>query len=1325
MSRDAGQSEFAGFMILSKLGQGGMGTVYRARDPQLDRIVALKVMNPGVASAESAARFQREIQVLSRLRHPNIIRLFAAGRHKNRLYFSMDYIEGKPLSRLIKEAETFRDRMELVPHVATIARALHYAHEHGIIHRDIKPSNVIVTESGEPFITDFGLAKELDAAQTITLPGAAIGTAAYISPEQAEGDQERIGPRTDVYALGAILYEVLSGRRPFDGPTPAAVLQKAVREEPVRPRKLNRRIGLDLETVCLKCLEKDPRHRYQSAEALAEDFECALGGMRIAARRTVILGRLARRDLRHVAVYGFCLTIAVVACLAYWQRRGRFSKIPRPAAHAMMPPKEHSIEKGVQGERDQISDHDDSRVRQALKRARKKIPLRASVPIITTHTCPNDVTCIAASNEDIWWGTWSGAFRLNPDTGRRAFYPMEGGVNAVAHNGQGEWWFALKRGEVVSFNGEQWTSYAENEEFPSTIVSTLAIDRGGRLWLGSPSGLSRFDGNAWTTYTRGKELLHDGVYAMDVDANSLFWIGSFKGASCYDGNSWEHYTAADGLVKSPVTAITTDTEERRWFGTRGRGVSCFDGEIWRSYSKEKDGLVSNYVTALAADLEGRIWLGTSRRGVSCFDEGAWRTYFGEEALAGSVVSAIAVDPKGRVWFGTDRGVSCFYDGSWKSYEVEDGLGANRIVTIAVDGRERKWFGTELGLSRLDGKMWQHYTTQDGLPGDHITSIAFDGEGKTWCRTSRKRLLDDRLTGGICSFDDKTWRTYPLQDTLNNHNVDAVAADELGRTWLGTRGGGAWCIDGDRRTAYTRTQGLASNVVSAVCVDRTGRVWFGTTKGASCFDGEEWTNYSKEDGLAETHDYVNAIAVDNDGLMWFGTWDGVSCFNGRTWQRFAERSGFSRRRQAPTSVTEGVLPDNHVNAIAVDAQGRKWFGTRKGVACFDGRRWTRYREDDGLVDDHVNAIAIGSDGRAWFGTRGGVSCFDGERWKSYTKNDGLASGYVNAIGIEPEGKVWLGTGRGVSCIDGESWVTYTAEDGLASEAVSAIAVDSRGRKWFGTGVQFGRVNAPDDGVACLDGNNWRSYTGWKEALPRFVSGDQVGHIIGPVAVDAAGRKWLAVANEVLCLDGEIWHAYESWRSALEEYVLRKGVRSRIGSTVVADAEGRKWLGANPGVLCFDGDEWIRFTEKDGLLGSKVERLWIDNDDRCWCQTDQGLFCYAGNTWKEYQDWQEALEDCDPEFGVWEVLSRTSVIDAEGRIWAGGPGRGISCFDGDMKRTWTSDHYLAGDKVTALTVDLNDSIWVGTTTGVSHIVLVEDNAADGLPSGVTSPAGEAQN
>jgi WD40 repeat protein/tRNA A-37 threonylcarbamoyl transferase component Bud32 len=277
-------SQFGDYEILGELGRGGMGVVYKARQRSLKRLVALKTVLAGqLADPEQVKRFQREAQAVARLEHPNIVPIYAVGRHNGLHYFSMKLIEGHSLSR---DLPRYRGRYKATARlVARVARAVHFAHQRGILHRDLKPANILLDERKQPHVTDFGLAKRLDASGSLSADGDVIGTASYMAPEQAAARDRRLTPAADVYSLGAILYELLTGRPPFEGATVVETLWQVLDREPQPPRRLNHAVPRDLETICLRCLDKRPPRRYTSAAALAHDLERWAQGLPIQARR--------------------------------------------------------------------------------------------------------------------------------------------------------------------------------------------------------------------------------------------------------------------------------------------------------------------------------------------------------------------------------------------------------------------------------------------------------------------------------------------------------------------------------------------------------------------------------------------------------------------------------------------------------------------------------------------------------------------------------------------------------------------------------------------------------------------------------------------------------------------------------------------------------------------------------------------------------------------------------------------------------------------------------------------------------------------------------
>ena len=323
--------EVPGYEIVGELGRGGMGVVYNARHQKLNRTVALKmILSGGHAAQEDLVRFLAEAETVAGLQHPNLVQLYEFGEHGNLPYFTLEYVAGGSLQAKLREGPLLPKDAACI--IEQLARGMHYAHQHGVVHRDLKPANILLADSGQqtagsnasdlpaagcrlpavPKITDFGLVKHVEAGEGLTSTGAIMGTPQYMAPEQASGEGKRVGPAADIYALGAILYECLTGRPPFQAPTTMDTLLQVVASEPVPPRRLQPNLPRDLETICLNCLHKEPHKRYASAEALAEDLRRFRAGEPIRARPVGQFERAAKWVKRHPAVSGLSAVVVLV-----------------------------------------------------------------------------------------------------------------------------------------------------------------------------------------------------------------------------------------------------------------------------------------------------------------------------------------------------------------------------------------------------------------------------------------------------------------------------------------------------------------------------------------------------------------------------------------------------------------------------------------------------------------------------------------------------------------------------------------------------------------------------------------------------------------------------------------------------------------------------------------------------------------------------------------------------------------------------------------------------------------------------------------------------
>jgi serine/threonine protein kinase/cytochrome c-type biogenesis protein CcmH/NrfG len=309
--------DFGDYELLEEIGRGGQGVVYRARQKSLNRTVALKVIGLGHWATEAhLKRFRREAEAAARLEHPGIVPIHEVGERDGSCYFSMKFIEGGQLDEVVRRTPmSIRQAAELI---AKVARTVHYAHEHGILHRDIKPGNILVDQKGEPHLTDFGLARLVETESTVTRTKEVLGTPSYMAPEQAVGETAKLTSATDVYGLGAVFYQLLTGQPPFAGGTTYETVRLLLETEPRPPRLLNPKIDRDLSTICLKCLEKDPQRRYPAAAGLAEDLEHWLKHEPIRAKRSGFFTHTRKWVRRKPAIAALIASSLALAAAVGW-----------------------------------------------------------------------------------------------------------------------------------------------------------------------------------------------------------------------------------------------------------------------------------------------------------------------------------------------------------------------------------------------------------------------------------------------------------------------------------------------------------------------------------------------------------------------------------------------------------------------------------------------------------------------------------------------------------------------------------------------------------------------------------------------------------------------------------------------------------------------------------------------------------------------------------------------------------------------------------------------------------------------------------------------
>ena len=450
---------FGDYELLEEIARGGMGIIYRARQKSLGRIVAVKMLLFGDQSGkEQAQRFRAEAALAASLQHPNIVAIHEVSAHEGQPFFVMDFIEGQNLAKLSAECEMRNAEWlrRAAGYVKTVAEAIHYAHERGILHRDLKPSNVLIDRFDQPRVTDFGLAKRLHHDSELTLSGQVLGSPNYMPPEQAAAKRGLVGRRSDVYSLGAILYHLLTGRPPFVGETLTDTLQEVVNNEPVSPRLLNPSVPRDLETLCLKCLEKEPSRRYQTAQALAEDLDRFLKAEPIQARSVGPAGKVWRWCRRKPALAGLIVALHLVFALGLlgilwqWRRATVSESLTRQNLYAAdMNLAQQSFELGNLG-----------RARERLKAhwpKRGELDLRGFEWRYLWNQCQGDnfhtfsghsnvVSCVAFSpdGQTLASGSWDHSVKLWDVANRRLLATLP------AHSGRVAWLAFSRAGENLA-----------------------------------------------------------------------------------------------------------------------------------------------------------------------------------------------------------------------------------------------------------------------------------------------------------------------------------------------------------------------------------------------------------------------------------------------------------------------------------------------------------------------------------------------------------------------------------------------------------------------------------------------------------------------------------------------------------------------------------------------------------------------------------------------------------------------------------------------------------------------------------------------------------
>lgn len=948
------------YRIIGQIGQGGMATVYRAYHAAMDRDVAVKILPRQLAEEpEFLTRFQQEARTIARLEHVRILPVYDFGESDGLTYLVMRYLEAGTLKDLMKAGALAWAEVDRL--FTQLAEALQYAHAQGVIHRDLKPSNVLVDAERNLFLTDFGIAKLLEGGAQLTNTGALMGTPAYTSPEQAQGD--KVDQRTDIYSLGIILYEMTTGRVPFEADTPLAVVLKQISAPLPLPSVVVPNFPPAIERVLLKALAKEAADRFANVAEFLAAWKAALPTatpgpvgppVMSAAARPTVTGRpaeapapvktatpragLSPKVLAGLALAGLAVLggLAVVMVLPTLMRPNAAASLTPTAAPRM----------DTAG----FTWQSWTSLNRVLALAARGTELYAAGPgAITvwdapggmvlrryTSELPNPIVHALWVEEDgtLWAATDNGLARLNPGAERWAVYADDNGLDSdtvtaitrlgdqlvvgTRYGGEG--------GGLNLFDGQRWT---RAEGFPSTdpenapaagllansITALLAIDD-AVLWVGTEAGLGRWEPatGVWTRFTTAEGLPDDQITALYVDAEDGLWVGTRTGGARFDGAA---FTPLEQAPPGGVFGITQDAAGRYYFSGDG-GVWRFDPALglWEAFTVE-NGAVPVYTLFAALNLDGRLYFGTDGAGVLRYVEEA-------------------------------------FDDSWYAPAATVATGFGRILALPND---ELWF-VEEGSSypdryrRATGE-WAPYTA----PRCGCIPLAVDAQGSWW---------GNDWPGGLRVFapDGGERVIGPEQGLPAEAYVNALAFAADGATWLGTEQG-VFRFDGERVTDhYTAADaGFASDQVRKLWATADGAVWAAgeptdTSPGAlSRFapDGA-WTHFTQGTPFGGNFSRAISLAEDAQGAVWVGTdGDGAWRLQDGQWRQFTRE-----------------LPSPYVRALTRAPDGQLWFGTDLGAVRFDGQTWTTYGLREGLINARVLDIRVEADGGVWFATGGGVS-----------------------------------------------------------------------------------------------------------------------------------------------------------------------------------------------------------------------------------------------------------------------------------------------------------------------------------------------------------------
>jgi serine/threonine protein kinase/ligand-binding sensor domain-containing protein len=1097
------------YRLVEQIGQGGMATVFKAYQPSMDRYVAVKILpSHFTQDATFVARFTQEARVLARLEHPHILPVYDYGEQEGITYLVMRYVQAGTLHDWIAQQDALRLR-EIGRLMGQVGRALGYAHGQGVIHRDIKPSNVLIDPQNNAFLTDFGIAKIIAGTANYTGTGAVIGTPAYMAPEQGLG--RPLDARCDIYALGVMLYEMVTGQVPFDAETPLAVMMKHVYDPLPLPRSLRPDVPEMIERIILKALAKLPEDRFQSAVQMVETLEQALEGLPteidlppIPGGPTAVIPTPSPYWKRAHAPESTHPKAIIPTPTPFRLDESPASPAPEPMAELLSSPspvRESAPEPVPAGERRAVpwlpvGGGVVGLIVLVVALLLLRTPPPDEAPFLMTPVATQPVLVdIAPLAEPADLEEMVDATPPVVPTGVPALFSMEltlDNRDAACAVEVGSW------GECagddcggIPYAGDFF--HADPGCLNCRARCNFLIEKGGMydVWVWWPRGEDRaidtphtlVYGNRRTTVAVNQRDHGNDWYPLalvPLEADTTFSIivgGSETGFANLDGvrltpaTGWRNYVNHNSL--SAVAVQGDDV----WGGGPAGLVRWDPAHGSQELFTTAEGLPDNNVNALLVDDDDRLWAATSL-GIAVFDDQTWTTFDRGDGLGMDGVTSLAGDTFGGVWAGLLRfdDIFAYYDGKTWTYAPDTPLPIPyaRPLALVSDADWGLFAGLDrYGLAHFAEDTWRVYTQAQGLPADTVVAL---------------QLVDDVLylafEQGAARMDIESG-VFTSLSPLSRAAIHAIYHAQDGRLWFGGDGIFAYDADDDALTPFTvNAHPFSSWPVRAIAEDDDA-LWFATEGGGLLrYDGDVWQHWTVPANLRDNR--VNAVVQAADGALWF-----------------AHRAGMGLTRYTPErgawevfGEAEGALPDPGVPGV--DSAGNLWIGGYGQLRWYDGSGW-RSIKPAALDTVMAYGITFGPHDIMWVRGYATLLRYDPrtDAWTTFTAEDHPAIAKIDKVYAAPDGTCWIAGPDGLAYYDGSAWHTETLDE--ASSEVNALSGTPNGDIWAASrGDLFHRA-----------AGKWERYAwpaGWVSGLQGapdgtvWVWGDGLGHF------NPADKRW---------------------------------------------------------------------------------------------------------------------------------------------------------------------------------------------------------------------------